>query len=150
MPGLFVFQILKDDIAKHRALLQEAEDAGQKLIQGSNEDPAVVADIYSKLYKVRGVLDKLAAKVEQRQNRLENVLLRSQEFQVSFDDFLEKLARLEEQTARQEPVSGIYDTVKAQNQEHRVNARAWVVFVATGAVCGTAGKRFPAMRSPRF
>ena len=113
-------QILKDDIAQHRALLQKTEDAGQKLIESSNEDPAVVADIFSKLYKVRGVLDKLAAKVEQRQSRLQNVLLHSQEFQVSFDEFLEKLAHLEEQTARQEPVSGVYETVKEQNQEHKV------------------------------
>ena len=90
------------------------------MVEAKKGDSVAVAEIYSKLHKSKGVLDKLAAKAEQRQSRLQNVLLRSQEFQVSFDEFLEKLARLEEQTARQEPVSGVYETVKEQNQEHKV------------------------------
>jgi DNA repair ATPase RecN len=80
----------------------------------------VVADVYGKLNKVRTALDSLAAKVDQRQNRLQNVLLQSQEFQVSFEDFLNKLAKVEDQVARLEPVSGIHETAKEQTQEHKV------------------------------
>ena len=119
---LLVFQLLKDDIAKHREILQQAENVGQKLIDRSKQDPAVVADIHGKLNKIRDVLDKMAAKMDQRQDRLQNVLLQSQEFQVSFDDFLEKLANVEEQVARQEPVSAVYDTVKEQNREQKVRS----------------------------
>ena len=120
-----LLQLLKEDIAKHRALLQQAENVGQKLIDSSHQDPAVVADIHGQLNKVRAVLDKMAAKMEQRQNRLQNVLLQSQEFQVSFDDFLERLAKVEEQIARQEPVSAVYDTVKEQNREQKVDRNFW-------------------------
>lgn len=116
----FLAKVLKDDIAKHRALLQTAENAGQRLIERSQEDPAVVADVYSKLYKVRTTLDKLSARADQRLSRLQHVLLQSQEFQVSFDEFLEKLGRLEENGALQAPVSGVFDTVKEQNQQQKV------------------------------
>lgn len=117
---LSAFQLLKEDIAKHRAILQQAENVGQKLIDSSHQDPVVVADIHGQLNKIRAVLDKMAAKMDQRQDRLQNVLLQSQEFQVSFEDFLEKLAKVEEQIARQEPVSAVYDTVKDQSREQKV------------------------------
>ena len=121
-------KILKDDIAKHRALFQTAENAGQKLIERSQEDPAVVADVYSKLYKVRTALDKLSARADQRLSRLQHVLLQSQEFQVSFDEFLEKLGRVEENIPLQAPVSGVYDTVKEQNQQQKVSSKNVRVF----------------------
>lgn len=79
-----------------------------------------MADVYGKLNKVRTALDSLAAKVDQRQNKLQNVLLQSQEFQVSFEDFLDKLAKVEEQIAKLEPVSGIHETAKEQTQDHKV------------------------------
>lgn len=119
-------QLLKDDIAQHKATLQKAENAGQKLIASSKNNPAVVADIYGKLNKVRTSLDILAAKVDQRQNRLQNVLMQSQEFQVSFEDFLDKLAKVEEQVAKLEPVSGIHEKAKEQGQEHKVMMNVWV------------------------
>ena len=90
------------------------------MIERSQEDPAVVADVYSKLYKVRIALEKLSARADQRLSRLQHVLLQSQEFQVSFDEFLEKLGRVEENIALQAPVSGVFDTVKEQNQQQKV------------------------------
>ena len=99
---------------------QQSED--QELQEKiSQEDPAVVADVYSKLYKVRTALDKLSARADQRLGRLQHVLLQSQEFHVSFAEFLEKLGRVEEQIALQAPVSGVYDTVKEQTQQQKVN-----------------------------
>ena len=44
---------------------------------------------------------------------------------MSFDDFLERLAKVEEQIARQEPVSAVYDTVKEQNREQKVDRNFW-------------------------
>lgn len=122
--SLFFFllvKVLKHDIAKHKALFQASENTGQKLIERSQEDPAVVAEVYSKLYKVRTALDKLSARADQRFSRLQHVLLQSQELQVSFDEFLEKLDRLEGIIALQAPVSGVCDTVKEQNQQQQVS-----------------------------
>lgn len=105
---------------KHKAQFQTAENEGQKLIERSQEDPAVVADVYSKLYKARTELDKLLSRADQRLSRVQHALLQSQEFKVSFDDFLEKLGKVEESYALQVPVSGVYDTVKEQSQEQKV------------------------------
>lgn len=89
----------------------------------------MVADVYSKLYKVRTALDKLSARADQRLGRLQHVLLQSQEFHVSFAEFLEKLGRVEEQIALQAPVSGVYSTVKEQNQQQKVSLGAVSLFL---------------------
>ena len=80
-----------------------------------------MAEVYSKLYKARTELDKLLARADQRLNRVQHALLQSQEFKVSFDEFLEKLGRVEEGSALQAPVSGVYDTVKEQSQQQKVS-----------------------------
>lgn len=92
-----------------------------------------MADVYSKLYKVRTALDKLSARADQRVGRLQHVLLQSQEFHVSFAEFLEKLGRVEEQIALQAPVSGVYSTVKEQSQQQKVSKETMFVFCSHGS-----------------
>ena len=89
----------------------------------SKENPTVVADVYSKLYKARSTLDELSARADQRLSRLQHVLLQSQEFQISLEEFLCVLGRLEEQITRAAPVSGVLVTVKEQHNEHKVSVR---------------------------
>ena len=60
----------------------------------------------------------MARKVGDRQAKLQNVLLQCQEFQVSFDDFLDKLDDLDTKVASPDPISAILDCVKAKKQEN--------------------------------
>jgi hypothetical protein len=46
--------------------------------------------------------------------------MRTQEFQVSFDDFKDKLGEMEEVAANMEPVSAVYDTIKEQQKNDEV------------------------------
>lgn len=59
------------------------EDTGREIIADSNEDPQVVRDVRGELNKIVAPVDVILRKLAERQVKLQNALLRSQEFQVS-------------------------------------------------------------------
>jgi len=75
-------QALRDEIAKNKALLDTLEDTGKEIIADSSEDPQVVRDVRGELNKIVSPVDAILRKLAERQVKLQNALLRSQEFQV--------------------------------------------------------------------
>lgn len=84
-------QDLKDEISKNKALLDTLEDTGKEIIADSSEDPQVVRDVRGELNKIVSPVDAILRKLAERQVKLQNALLRSQEFQVQTDVYLENL-----------------------------------------------------------
>lgn len=78
-------QALRDEIAKNKALLDTLEDTGKEIIEDSSEDPQVVRDVRGELNKIVSPVDAILRKLAERQVKLQNALLRSQEFQVKTD-----------------------------------------------------------------
>ena len=76
-------QALRDEIAKNKALLDTLEDTGKEIIADSNDDPQVVRDVRGELNKIVAPVDVILRKLGERQVKLQNALLRSQEFQAS-------------------------------------------------------------------
>lgn len=76
-------QALRDEIAKNKALLDTLEDTGKEIIGDSNDDPQVVRDVRGELNKIVAPVDVILRKLGERQVKLQNALLRSQEFQAS-------------------------------------------------------------------
>ncbi|KAJ7387741.1 hypothetical protein OS493_001084 [Desmophyllum pertusum] len=111
-------EALRDELARNKALLDTLEDTGREIIADSSEDPQVVRDVRGELNKIISPVDVILRKLAERQVRLQNALLRSQEFQVSFDEFMAKLDTFEEQLASQEPISAVHETVQVQRQEN--------------------------------
>ena len=105
---------------KKQAELDSLENSGQWLIEHSDDDSKVAPDIHTKISNVRTSLDKLLSKIQARQARLDKVLFESQEFNVAFETFMEKLVAIEEAVAKQRPVSAVYDTVKEQSKDNKV------------------------------
>lgn len=84
-------QALRDEISKNKALLDTLEDTGKEIIADSSEDPQVVRDVRGELNKIVSPVDAILRKLAERQVKLQNALLRSQEFQVQTDAYLENL-----------------------------------------------------------
>ena len=84
-------QALRDEISKNKALLDTLEDTGKEIIADSSEDPHVVRDVRGELNKIVSPVDAVLRKLAERQVKLQNALLRSQEFQVQTDAYLENL-----------------------------------------------------------
>ncbi|XP_066018383.1 microtubule-actin cross-linking factor 1-like [Pocillopora verrucosa] len=70
------------------------------------------------LNKIVSPVDLILRKLAERQVKLQNALLRSQEFQVSFDEFMAKLDTFEDELAKQDPISALHETVQVQRQEN--------------------------------
>ena len=86
-----ILQALRDEIAKNKVFLDTLEDTGKDIIAGSSEDPQVVRDVRSELNKIVSPVDAILRKLVERQVKLQNALLRSQEFQVQTDVCFENL-----------------------------------------------------------
>ena len=111
---------MKDELEAKQAELDSLEKSGEWLIDHSEDDSKVAPDVHTKINDVRTNLDKLLSKIQARQARLDKVLFESQEFNVAFDTFMEKLVVIEEAVAKQRPVSAVYDTVKEQTKDNKV------------------------------
>ena len=115
-----LMQDLREEIAKYKVIFETLGDTGEEIIEESKEDPRVVRDIRNELNKISSPLEVIARKIADRQAKLQNALMQCQEFQVSFDEFLDKLTSLEDTVSNQEPISALHDKVKAQRQENEL------------------------------
>ena len=113
---------IQENIVKQKYVLESADDAGQRLVECCENEPAIVMEVNSKVYKATTSLDLLSAKVDDQQKKLQEAVLQSQEFQETLDDFAEKLAKLEDDVAKMRPVSSQYDVLREQSEdiEHAV------------------------------
>lgn len=87
-------QALRDEIAKNKAHLDTLEDTGKEIIADSSEDPHIVRDVRGELDKIVSPVDAILRKLAERQVKLQNALLRSQEFQVQTVACLENLCKI--------------------------------------------------------
>lgn len=111
---------MKNELEKKKADLDSLENTGQSLLDHCDDDTKIAPDVHGKISDVRNNLDKLLSKIQARQARLDKVLFESQEFNVAFETFMEKLVAIEEVVAKQRPVSAVYDTVKEQTKDNKV------------------------------
>ena len=93
------------------------EDVGKELIEISDENLLVVADVQSKLAKVREQIDSFDERVGERREVLQKILLQIQAFEVFFKGFEANLADIERDVTNILPISAIYDTAEEQRDE---------------------------------
>ena len=74
--------------------MKSAEDAGQWLIENSDQSPEVVRDVHEKLASVSTPLENLQARVNEREMKLQSALLQTEEFDVVLNDFDKSLEEI--------------------------------------------------------
>lgn len=119
----FIYQALKAQLEEKKPTLEDAQGLCDKLTDQNKDEPLIVAAIKNKLDKVDSPYEDLKAKITELEGRLQAAQIRSQEFNVSFSDFKDKLEDMEELTANLQPVSAVYDTLKQQRSDDEVNTQ---------------------------
>ncbi len=71
--------------------------------------------------QLRKPVVEVQEEVKKRQNELQSVLVLSQEFETISEEFVTWLAAIEEEQAKEKTVSAVYETVKKQQQDHKVD-----------------------------
>ena len=102
--------------------LEDAQDLCGKLTDQNKDEPLVVAAIKDKLDKVESPFEDLKAKITELEGRLQAAQIRSQEFNVSFNEFTDKLQNMEELAANLQPVSAVYGTLEQQKSNDEVTS----------------------------
>lgn len=108
---------IQEDIVKQKYVLESADDAGQRLVECCDNEPAILMEVNSKVHKATASLELLSAKVDDQHKKLQEAVLQSQQFQETLDDFTEKLAKLEDDVAKMGPVSSQYDVLREQSED---------------------------------
>jgi hypothetical protein len=99
-----------------RPTLQTATDECDWLVNACKDEPMKGLETRAKLEAVKKPYDELYARVCDRCSKLQSAQMRSQEFDVSFKDFLNGLKELEEISAEIEQPSAVHETTKQQKQ----------------------------------
>lgn len=96
--------------------LEAVQDTGLQLVECCDGNPAVFAAVNDKVSTLKVPLEKVASQIEQRQAKLQEAILQSQEFQDTLNVFTDKLGELEDNMTKMLPVSSVYDVVREQNK----------------------------------
>lgn len=96
-----------------------AEENGKWLTDNCLDDRNMRPDVRTALSKVYTPLDSLEAKLNERKSKLQNAMMRGQEFDKSFNDINDRISSLEFRAQRQKPVSPVWEEVAKQQQEQK-------------------------------
>ena len=115
------------------------------LAETEKGDPTLVAEVRDKLSSVEEPFERLHSKVLQRQARLQNVVIQSQDFQLSLREAQDQLNEYERNLAQLPPISAIYEEALQQKEDHEVllvifrvfplQSLSWYYFTETIKVC---------------
>ena len=104
-----------------RPVLQQAADECDWLVNACKDEPMKALETRAKLEAVKKPYEELYARVCDRCTKLQTAQMRTQEFDVSFKDFLISLKEMEDFVAQIDEPSAVYETVKQQKQTVEVN-----------------------------
>lgn len=96
------------------------EEITDYLIVAEKDDPTLVAELREKFSAVEEPFERLHSVVLQRQARLQNIVINSQDFQLSLSEAQNNLNEFERSVAQLEPISAIYEVVQLQKEDHEV------------------------------
>ena len=111
---------MQDEYIKQNPELVKGEELADWIIINSKGDDITTNDVTTKMQLFKAPMEDVWMKIEVRQNRIQDALLRSQGVQDSVDDFFDRLSEFEERLNKEKPVSANLPTVKEQQNDHEV------------------------------
>ena len=119
--SLQILQALQDDITKKRPDVVDTQETAEWIGKNNTHDPKVKQAVKEKVDAVERTYNNFSTKVDIRLNRLQSALLKGQEFQTTFDDFIANLDDLETRLDSERPLDARLDELKEIKQEHEVS-----------------------------
>lgn len=114
------WQVVKDDLAKHRASLKDSATVAERLL-ATSDDPVAAAELESRLSRAELDLNQIDQKIKEREDSLQIALSQSGLFEGNVDDFLRWLTKTERTLAKLRPISADLPTVQEQKDSYQVS-----------------------------
>ena len=121
-----ILHIYSFDLPSHKYLQEKkqvfevAQEAGEWLVEKNPDDDEVAVEVVTILSKAQAKMNTIETKVDDRRDKLQAAILESQDIQITFVEFLNDMAGIEEELSAMRPVSAVMDTLKEQEREHKV------------------------------
>lgn len=112
-------EILKD-VKEVVVALECAQEEQDWLLENTDVESELQKEMQETVERFEKPLDEVQSEVKKRQGELQTVLVVSQKFETISEEFTSWLAAVEEEQAKEKTVSAVYDTVKKQQQDHKV------------------------------
>ena len=112
-------EILKD-VKEVVLALECAQEEQEWLFENTEVKPELKKEMQETVERLEKPLDEIQTEVKKRQGELQSVLVVSQEFETITEEFTSWLVAVEEEQAKEKTVSAVFDTVKKQQQDHKV------------------------------
>ena len=110
---------MQEGLKRQRTSVVGAEENSKWLTDNSPDDREMRPNVRNALSKVYTALDSIDNKLADRKTKLNNAVMRGQEFDASFNDINEKIASVEFQAQRKKPVSPFWPETLKQQQEQK-------------------------------
>ena len=117
---LFFLQVLTEEFQTYRTKLETLEQIMHYLSETENDDPTLVAEVRDLFCSVEEPFERLHSNVIQRQTRLQNIVIQSQDFQLSLREAQDQLNEFERNIAQLQPISASYEEAVQQKEDHEV------------------------------
>ena len=112
-------EILKD-VKEVVLALECAQEEQEWLFENTEVKPELKKEMQETVERLEKPLDEIQTEVKKRQGELQSVLVVSQEFETITEEFTSWLVAVEEEQGKEKTVSAVFDTVKKQQQDHKV------------------------------
>ena len=111
---------MQDEIIKKKPLLEAILENGDWLIKNNQQNEIVREAVIEKVEKDQESYDNLTTKVDVRYNRLQNALLKSQEFETTFGEFNTTLSDLHHRLENAGELTVQFEQLSILKGEHEV------------------------------
>ena len=110
---------MQEEIAKQKIKLDTVTKVGDWLMDDNKDNPQFIGNVKNKLSKVGQPLDEMLTILSERKTRLQEALLRAQEFRLNVKNVTTELDQLDKKLDKQKPVSVDWKTLRKQDEEHK-------------------------------
>ncbi len=117
-------QALQDDANKKKPVVEEVSKTGDWIIKNTRKDPRVKPAVVEKTEFIEGIYSDFISKVETRYNKLQRALLKTQEFEVTLNEFFDALGDLEKRLDDERPLDARFEELKEIKQDYEVSTHS--------------------------
>ena len=111
---------IQKEVKEIAAALECAQEEQEWLFENTELEPKMKKEIEEVVHRLEIPFNEVQAELNKRQGELQAVLVVSQEFETISEEFITWLSTVEEEQMKEKTVSAVYNTVKKQEQEHKV------------------------------
>ena len=111
---------LQDEVINKRSLVDDVNKAGKSLIARSVNENKLKTVVLGKVEETEGSYTSAVSRINMRHGRIHKLMLKRQDFDTTFAEFIDALDVIEERFENAKPLNAKFEELKLVKQEYEV------------------------------